>query len=122
MQTLLFCSTFSYSDVWVDVCGPSGFLSTFCFHMSQGCVQSCSCFWFCFIGSQSSVVTPVPPFPVLESMCVRALHDKHEKLDVSAEASAVTPEITDKENAESDSQRTWEEEGLEPAKKKLKGG
>uniref|UniRef100_A0A8D2PFM9 E3 ubiquitin-protein ligase CHFR n=1 Tax=Zosterops lateralis melanops TaxID=1220523 RepID=A0A8D2PFM9_ZOSLA len=46
---------------------------------------------------------------------------KHEKLDVNAEASAVTSEITHKEDAESDSQRIWEEEGLEPAKKKLKG-
>lgn len=64
----------------------------------------------------------MPAFPILESMCVRALQDKHEKLDVNAEASAVTPEMTDKENVESDSQRTWEEEGLEPAKKKVKGG
>lgn len=55
-------------------------------------------------------------------MCVRALHNKHEKVDVNAEASAIAPEITDKENAESDSQSTGEEEGLEPAKKKLKGG
>lgn len=55
-------------------------------------------------------------------MCVRALHNKHEKVDVNAEASAIAPEITDKENAESDSQSTEEEEGLEPAKKKLKGG
>lgn len=97
-------------------------LSTFCFHVSHSCVQLCSCFCFCFIGSQSSVVTPVPAFPILESMCVRALHKKHEKLDVNAEASAVTSEITHKEDAESDSQRIWEEEGLEPAKKKLKGG
>ncbi|NXS29031.1 CHFR ligase, partial [Pomatostomus ruficeps] len=57
-----------------------------------------------------------------ESMCVRALHNKHEKLDMNTEASAITPEATDKENAESGSQRTGEEEGLEPAKKKLKGG
>ncbi|NXC07861.1 CHFR ligase, partial [Orthonyx spaldingii] len=57
-----------------------------------------------------------------ESMCVRALHDKHEKLDVNAEASAIAAGITDNENAESDCQRTGEEEGLEPAKKKLKGG
>lgn len=97
-------------------------LSTFCFYTSYSCVQPCSYFCFCFIGSQSSVVTPVPAFPILESMCVRALHNKHEKVDVNAEASAVAPEITDKENAESDSQRTGEEEGLEPAKKKLKGG
>lgn len=41
---------------------------------------------------------------------------------MSVEASAIAPEITDKENAESDYQRTGEEEGLEPAKKKLKGG
>ncbi|XP_032932089.1 E3 ubiquitin-protein ligase CHFR [Catharus ustulatus] len=71
-------------------------------------------------GSQPSVVTPVPAFPVLESMCVRALHNKHEKLDVNAEASAIAPEITDKENAESDCRRTGEEEVLEPAEKKLK--
>ncbi|NXS06776.1 CHFR ligase, partial [Neodrepanis coruscans] len=51
--------------------------------------------------------------------CVEALQDKHEKLDMNAETSAITSEITDKE---SDSQRTGEEEGLEPAKKKLKGG
>ncbi|RLV99742.1 hypothetical protein DV515_00009439 [Chloebia gouldiae] len=62
------------------------------------------------VGSQSSVVTPVPAFPILESMCLRALHDKHEKVDVNAEASAIASEITDKENAESDSQRTGEEE------------
>ncbi|NXR19274.1 CHFR ligase, partial [Cinclus mexicanus] len=53
---------------------------------------------------------------------VKVLHDKHEKLDVNAEASAIAPEITDKENAESESQRTGEEEGLEPAEKKLKKG
>ncbi|NXO85628.1 CHFR ligase, partial [Sitta europaea] len=49
--------------------------------------------------------------------CLKALHEK-------LEAPAITPEITEKENAESDSQRTGEEEeeeGLEPAKKKLKG-
>uniref|UniRef100_A0A8C5UQ48 E3 ubiquitin-protein ligase CHFR n=1 Tax=Malurus cyaneus samueli TaxID=2593467 RepID=A0A8C5UQ48_9PASS len=51
----------------------------------------------------------------------KVLPDKHEKLDMNAESSAITPEITDKENAESDSQRTGEEEDLEPAKKKLKG-
>lgn len=101
---------------------PHQGLSTFCFHMSHSCVQPCSCFCFCFIGSQSSVVTPVPAFPILESMCAGALHNKHEKLDGNAEASAVAPEIIGKENAESDSQRTWEEEGLEPARKKLKGG
>uniref|UniRef100_A0A8C3URX1 E3 ubiquitin-protein ligase CHFR n=1 Tax=Catharus ustulatus TaxID=91951 RepID=A0A8C3URX1_CATUS len=44
----------------------------------------------------------------------------HEKLDVNAEASAIAPEITDKENAESDCRRTGEEEVLEPAEKKLK--
>lgn len=90
--------------------------------MSHSCVQPCSCFCFYFIGSQPSVVTPVPAFPILESMCVRALHNKHEKLDVNAEASAIAPEITDKENAESDSRRTGEEEVLEPAEKKLKRG
>ncbi|KFP07779.1 E3 ubiquitin-protein ligase CHFR, partial [Calypte anna] len=52
-----------------------------------------------------------------ESTCLRALHDKHE-MDMNAE----TSEITDKEKAESDSQRAEEEEGLEPAKKKPKGG
>ncbi|KFO59512.1 E3 ubiquitin-protein ligase CHFR, partial [Corvus brachyrhynchos] len=72
--------------------------------------------------SPSSVVTPMPAFPILESMCVRALHDKHEKLEMNAEASAIAPEISDEENAESDSQRTGEEEGLEPAKKKLRRG
>lgn len=41
---------------------------------------------------------------------------------MNAEAAAIAPEITDKENAESDSQRTGEEEGLEPAKKKLRRG
>ncbi|XP_074897604.1 E3 ubiquitin-protein ligase CHFR isoform X2 [Buteo buteo] len=56
-----------------------------------------------------------------ESVCLRALHDEHEKLDVHTETSAITSEITDKEKAESDSQRTGEEESLEPAKKKLKG-
>lgn len=101
---------------------PCQGLSTFCFHTSHSCVQPCSCFCFYFIGSQSSVVTPVPAFPILESMCVRALHDKHEKLEMNAEAAAIAPEITDKENAESDSQRTGEEEGLEPAKKKLRRG
>uniref|UniRef100_A0A8C3URP6 E3 ubiquitin-protein ligase CHFR n=1 Tax=Catharus ustulatus TaxID=91951 RepID=A0A8C3URP6_CATUS len=50
----------------------------------------------------------------------KALHNKHEKLDVNAEASAIAPEITDKENAESDCRRTGEEEVLEPAEKKLK--
>lgn len=101
---------------------PCQGLSTFCFRTSHSCVQPCSCFCFYFIGSQSSVVTPVPAFPILESMCVRALHDKHEKLEMNAEAAAIAPEITDKENAESDSQRTGEEEGLEPAKKKLRRG
>ncbi|KFZ50333.1 E3 ubiquitin-protein ligase CHFR, partial [Podiceps cristatus] len=57
-----------------------------------------------------------------ESVCLRALHDEHEKLDMNTETSAVASEITDKGKAESDSQRTGEEEGLEPAKKKLKGG
>ncbi|NXJ50431.1 CHFR ligase, partial [Spizaetus tyrannus] len=57
-----------------------------------------------------------------ESVCLRALHDEHGKLDVNTETLAITSEITDKEKAESDSQRTGEEEGLEPAKKKLKGG
>ncbi|NXC37414.1 CHFR ligase, partial [Campylorhamphus procurvoides] len=57
-----------------------------------------------------------------ESVCVRALHNKHEKLDMNVETSAIASEITDKEEAESDSQRAGEEEGLEPAKKKLKGG
>ncbi|XP_072736208.1 E3 ubiquitin-protein ligase CHFR isoform X3 [Ciconia boyciana] len=72
-------------------------------------------------GSQSSVFTPVPAFPVLESVCLRALHDEHEKLDMNTETSAIASEVTDKEKTESDSQRTGEEEGLEPAKKKLKG-
>ncbi|NXU82642.1 CHFR ligase, partial [Xiphorhynchus elegans] len=54
--------------------------------------------------------------------CVKALHNKHEKLDMNVETSAIASEITDKEEAESDSQRAGEEEGLEPAKKKLKGG
>ncbi|NWU08654.1 CHFR ligase, partial [Cephalopterus ornatus] len=57
-----------------------------------------------------------------EPVCVTALHNKHEKLDMNVETSAVTSEITGKEEAELDSQRTGEEEGLEPAKKKLKGG
>ncbi|XP_009638144.1 E3 ubiquitin-protein ligase CHFR [Egretta garzetta] len=43
------------------------------------------------------------------------------QLDMNTETSAITSEITDKEKAESDSQRTGEEESLEPAKKKLKG-
>lgn len=90
--------------------------------MSHICMQLCSCFCFYFAGSQSSVFTPVPVFPILESVCLRALHDKHEKLDMNTETSAITSEITDKEKAESDSQRAGEEEGLEPAKKKLKGG
>uniref|UniRef100_A0A672V080 E3 ubiquitin-protein ligase CHFR n=1 Tax=Strigops habroptila TaxID=2489341 RepID=A0A672V080_STRHB len=49
------------------------------------------------------------------------LHDEHQKLDKNTETSAIASDITDKEKAESDSQRTGEEEGLEPAKKKLKG-
>ncbi|KAJ7417569.1 checkpoint with forkhead and ring finger [Pitangus sulphuratus] len=61
-------------------------------------------------GSQSPVVTPVPALPISESLCVRALHNKHEQLDMDVETSAVTSEITDKEEAESDSQRTGEEE------------
>ncbi|XP_010017862.1 PREDICTED: E3 ubiquitin-protein ligase CHFR isoform X1 [Nestor notabilis] len=72
-------------------------------------------------GSQSSVLTPVPAFPMVESLCLRAPHDEHQKLDKNTETSAITSEITDEEKAESDSQRTGEEEGLEPAKKKLKG-
>lgn len=93
-------------------------LSTFCFDMSHICIQLCSCFWFYFAGSQSSVFTSVPALPVLEPVCLRALHDEHGKLDRNTE----TSEITDREKAESDSQRTGEEEGLEPAKKKLKEG
>lgn len=86
-------------------------------------MQLCSCFHFYFVGSQSSVFTPVPAFPVLESVCVRALHDEREKLAVNIENSAITSEIPEKLKAESDSQRTGEEEeDLEPAKKKLKGG
>ncbi|KFP66424.1 E3 ubiquitin-protein ligase CHFR, partial [Cariama cristata] len=57
-----------------------------------------------------------------ESVCLKAVHVEHEKLDTSTETSEITSEITDKEKAESDSQRTGEEECLEPAKKKLKGG
>ncbi|NXG04927.1 CHFR ligase, partial [Sakesphorus luctuosus] len=53
---------------------------------------------------------------------VTALHNKHEKLDMNVETSAIASEIPDKEAAESDSPRAGEEEGLEPAKKKLKGG
>lgn len=85
-------------------------------------MKLCSCFCFYSVGSQSPVFTPVPAFPVLESVCVRALHDEQEKPDMSTEISAITSEITDKEKAESDSQRMEEEEGLEPAKKRLKGG
>ncbi|XP_067162958.1 E3 ubiquitin-protein ligase CHFR isoform X3 [Apteryx mantelli] len=75
-------------------------------------------------GSQSSVFTPVPTFPILESVCLRTLHDEHAKLDMNTETSTVTSEIIDKERTESDSQRTEgeeEEEDLKPAKKKLKG-
>lgn len=94
-------------------------LSDFCFCMSMQ-LHSLRCFYFA--GSQSSLFTPVPALPILESVCLRALHDEHEKLDVNAETSAITSEISDKENAELGSQRTEEEEVLEPAKKKLKGG
>lgn len=59
---------------------------------------------------------------MVESVCLGALHDEDQKLDMNTETSAITSEITDKEKAGSDSQRTGEEEGLEPAKKKLKGG
>lgn len=103
------------------MCVSSGFEYLLFSHVPI-CMQLCSCFWFYFAGSQSSVFTPVPAFPILESVCLRALQDEHEKLDMNTEPSAITSEITDKEKAESDSQRTGEEEGLEPAKKKLKGG
>lgn len=97
-------------------------LSTGCFHVSHISLQLCSCFCFYLAGSQSSVFTPVPAFRILEPVCLRALHGEHEKLDMNTETSAVASEITDKEKAESDSQRMGEEECLEPAKKKLKGG
>ncbi|XP_064889352.1 E3 ubiquitin-protein ligase CHFR isoform X5 [Columba livia] len=73
-------------------------------------------------GSQSSVFTPVPAFPILEPVCLRALHGERGQRDVNTETSAVASEITDKAKAESDSQSVEEEECLEPAKKKLKGG
>ncbi|EOB02347.1 E3 ubiquitin-protein ligase CHFR, partial [Anas platyrhynchos] len=57
-----------------------------------------------------------------ESVCLKALHDEHEKLDDNTETSAIASEINDKEKAESDAQTTGEEEILEPAKKKLKEG
>ncbi|XP_062446161.1 E3 ubiquitin-protein ligase CHFR isoform X2 [Rhea pennata] len=75
-------------------------------------------------GSQSSLFTPVPAFPVLESVCLGTLHDEHTKLGMNTETSTITSELTDKERTESDSQTTEEEEkeeDLEPAKKKLKG-
>ncbi|KFP27753.1 E3 ubiquitin-protein ligase CHFR, partial [Colius striatus] len=56
-----------------------------------------------------------------ESVCLRALHDEHEKLDTNTDISVITSEITDKEKAQSDSERMADEEDLEPAKKKLKG-
>ncbi|KAJ7412069.1 hypothetical protein WISP_99437 [Willisornis vidua] len=61
-------------------------------------------------GSQSPVVTPVPAFPISESVSVTALHNKHEKLDMNVETSAIASEIPDKEAAESDSPRAGEEE------------
>ncbi|XP_071428026.1 E3 ubiquitin-protein ligase CHFR isoform X2 [Pithys albifrons albifrons] len=74
------------------------------------------------VGSQSPVVPPVPAFPISESVSVTALHNKHERLDMNVETSAIASEIPVKEETESDSPRAGEEEGLEPAKKKLKGG
>lgn len=85
-------------------------------------MQLCLCFWFYCAGSHPSVFTPVPAIPVLESACLRALRDEREKLDMNTETSAITSEITGKIKPESDSQSTGEEEGLEPAKKKLKRG
>lgn len=90
--------------------------------MPHFCMLLCSVLCFYFAGSQSSVFTPVPAFPILESVCLKALHDEHEKLDDNTETSAIASEINDKEKAESDAQTTGEEEILEPAKKKLKEG
>lgn len=97
-------------------------LSTGCLHVSHISVQLCSCFWFYLAGSQSSVFTPVPAFPILEPVRLRALHGERGQPDVNTETSAVASEITDKAKAESDAQSVEEEERLEPAKKKLKGG
>lgn len=90
--------------------------------MPHVCMLLCSVLCFYFAGSQSSVFTPVPAFPILESVCLKALHDEHEKLDDNTETSAIASEINDKEKAESDAQTTGEEEILEPARKKLKEG
>uniref|UniRef100_A0A8C8BHZ8 E3 ubiquitin-protein ligase CHFR n=1 Tax=Otus sunia TaxID=257818 RepID=A0A8C8BHZ8_9STRI len=51
-------------------------------------------------------------FNASSTSLIEALHEEHEKLDLSSETSAITSEITDKEKAESDSQRTGEEEVL----------
>ncbi|NXH12180.1 CHFR ligase, partial [Bucco capensis] len=57
-----------------------------------------------------------------ESACPGVLPGEQEELEGSTETSPITAETTDQEKVQSDPKRTEEEEDLEPAKKKLKGG